>query len=204
MTNQIKERVQARLKALGINPFEAARRANLERSYVNDLLIGKKTTVRASKLPALAEALECDAAYLQGFQAAPVAGTTFQGSSLSLSGIVEKNTWRKASAFRHDEKAIPLSPDPRYPVHDQAAYLVRGDDFSDLGIADGSILVVLTGVEHVRDGDLVITRRRRAEEVELEYSVEVVSASAQSARASTADPNAEIVGLVLSAHRVFS
>jgi hypothetical protein len=52
--------VSRRLAELGINPFEAARRGGLERSFVNDILIGKKRSVRGDNIGKLAVALETD------------------------------------------------------------------------------------------------------------------------------------------------
>ena len=56
MSQRLRSRVQTRLAALGINPFEADRRAGLARGYVNDLLIGKKASMRPAALGKLAEA----------------------------------------------------------------------------------------------------------------------------------------------------
>jgi hypothetical protein len=47
-----------RLAATGRNPFEAARIGGLERSFVNDILIGKKASVRSNSLRKLARALD--------------------------------------------------------------------------------------------------------------------------------------------------
>jgi hypothetical protein len=50
----------ARLRELNRNPFEAARLGGLERSFVNDILIGRKRTVRGENLGRLARALDWD------------------------------------------------------------------------------------------------------------------------------------------------
>lgn len=60
MSSQLQQLISNRLSELGINPFEAARNGGLERSYINDILIGKKTTVRFNKLGQLATALRLD------------------------------------------------------------------------------------------------------------------------------------------------
>lgn len=206
MNDLLRQRVQERLDALNINPFEAARRANFERSFVNDLLIGKKSTVRQAKISALAQALECDPEYLSGLQGVPRSGD-MQGT-LRLAGIIEANTWRQASAFRPPDAGIPLSPDPRYPANFQEAYLVRGDHFASSGVSDGSIVLVYSGPISLREGDVVVARRKRSED-EIELSIRSVAAGALSARplAGTEKPipldKADIVGLVLSSHRVF-
>jgi phage repressor protein C with HTH and peptisase S24 domain len=54
----LKSRVEKRLKVLNRNPFEAARIGGLERSFVNDILIGKKESVRERSLQKLATALD--------------------------------------------------------------------------------------------------------------------------------------------------
>jgi transcriptional regulator with XRE-family HTH domain len=50
--------VQARLNQLGRNPFEAARKGGLERSFINDILIGRKKSVRGDNIGRLATALD--------------------------------------------------------------------------------------------------------------------------------------------------
>lgn len=51
---------------LGLNPFSAAKRAGLGQDYVRDLLRGKVKHPSASKLRALAIALQCSSDYLLG------------------------------------------------------------------------------------------------------------------------------------------
>lgn len=64
MDSLLKRRVAERLKALGKNPFEAARDARLSREFINDILIDKKISVRGPGLNKLAEALEVPVEYL--------------------------------------------------------------------------------------------------------------------------------------------
>lgn len=60
----LKANVERRLQELGLNPFEAARRGGLERNFVNDILNGKKLSVRGDNLAKLAVGLECEPADL--------------------------------------------------------------------------------------------------------------------------------------------
>lgn len=204
----LRQRVRARLTALDVNPFEAARRAGLERSFLNDLLIGKKSTVRQAKLPALAKALECDQDYLTGLQGTPRAGGPSFGS-LPVLGIVEAGVWREPGGGP-PKVQLPLGPDPRYPSQSQVAFLVRGDHAGDLGINDGSVVVVFTGPMAYRDGDPVVVRRGGVGKSS-ELSIRVVSGGSLIAKPapgsaeieSVSVSDAEIVGLVLSSHRVF-
>ena len=52
--------ISRRLAELDISPFEAARRGGLERCFVNDILVGKKRSVRGDNIGKLAAALETD------------------------------------------------------------------------------------------------------------------------------------------------
>jgi hypothetical protein len=54
----LRERVQARLEELERNPFDAARKGGLNKHFIDDLLIGKKDTVKQTSLPKLAKALD--------------------------------------------------------------------------------------------------------------------------------------------------
>jgi hypothetical protein len=58
MANSLQDKVVRRLRELDRNPFEAARIGSLERSFVNDIVIGKKQTVRGNNLWKLALALD--------------------------------------------------------------------------------------------------------------------------------------------------
>lgn len=66
MAKGLKDRVDERLRELGINPFEAARRMGegTGRDFVNDILLGRKKTVRGDNLDRLARALECEPSFL--------------------------------------------------------------------------------------------------------------------------------------------
>lgn len=167
MQNFIRDRIRDRLAATGLNPFEAARLAGHERTFINDLMIGKKSTIRQAAIPQVAAALDCDPEYLIGAQdeprrmspqtreIAPLAGNT----GLPLVGIAEAGTWRQDGA-QIAPQSLPVPVDSRHPVSAQVAYLVRGDHAAALGATDGSVVVGLRGAEW-RDGDVVIVHRSR-------------------------------------------
>lgn len=218
MGERLRSRVRERLDAKGLNPFEAARMAGLERSYVNDLLIGKKETIREKKLPALASILDCDPDYLTGAQDTPRRSGAGSGG-MRMVGIVEAGAWRSASSFVTTAGAFPIDPDPRFPSEEQQAYRVRGDHAVGLGILDASILCIATmaGLEaagrKLHDGDVVLVRQSNGGLSELTARVyregrEGVRLSARPASGAEefADfklPDVEIVGLVLRSIRVF-
>lgn len=216
MSERLRNRVRERLDAKGLNPFEAARMAGLERSFVNDLLIGKKNTVREKKLPALASILDCDPDYLTGAQDTPRGGSSRVG--MPMAGIVEAGAWRSLGSFVSSVGTLPIEPDPRFPLGEQQAYRVRGDHAAGLGILDASILCIatMTGLEEtgrkLHDGDVVLVRQRNGDLFELtarvyEETREGVRLSARpSIDGEFADfklPDVEIVGLVLRSIRVF-
>jgi len=64
MVYELQRAVMERLKELDRNPFEAARLGGLERSFVNDILIGRKRSVRGDNLARLARALDWDSRLL--------------------------------------------------------------------------------------------------------------------------------------------
>lgn len=64
MVYELQLAVIERLKELNRNPFEAARLGGLERSFVNDILIGRKRSVRGENFERLARALDWDSRLL--------------------------------------------------------------------------------------------------------------------------------------------
>lgn len=64
MANSLKDKVEERLAALKITAFEAAARMGKSRTYVYDIIKGKKTSVQGANLDALAEALETTSTWL--------------------------------------------------------------------------------------------------------------------------------------------
>lgn len=213
----IKRRVEQRLQALGLNPFEAARIVGLERSYINDLLIGKKQTIRGKKLPALAQVLDCDPDYLLGRQPLPRLSSSPLQGSLTVQGICEAGSWRDSSTPLAVPPGLHIEPDSRFPADVQSAYLVRGDHAAGLGITDGSLLcaVLLPALagsgRSPRDGDVVLVRRRAGDLSELTaraYSetvsgVQLVAKPGRGEIAPVKEPDATVEALVLRAIRVF-
>lgn len=61
-----------RLKELNLGPIEAAVRAGMERTFIRDLVEGKKASVTLKKIPDLAAALELEADALMRGEAIPL------------------------------------------------------------------------------------------------------------------------------------
>ena len=207
MSELLRSRVNERIQALGINPFEAERRAKLKRGFVNDLLIGKKDTMREKALAALAAALECDIAYLIGAQQTPTLLPAEFAGSMKLSGIAEAGAWRDPSSADIPEDALPILPDPRYSAAKQSVYLVRGDHAAGLKISGGSIVFAVADGAY-REGDVVIAKRKGVAGT-AEISVRVLSGGALSTRPAKGEASSfpltdgEIIGRVVRAIVLF-
>lgn len=181
-TTLMAERVRARLDALGINPFEAARRAGLQRGYINELLSGKKRSVR--QLDKIAAVLECDPEYLRGAQPEPRRAPRYRAknepieASMPLMGVCELNVWREPDAPL-PAAYLPINPDPRFPPEHQAAYLVRDDHALEIGITDRMVVDVVDpatlpgGLQSLKSGDTVVVRRT-SKTGSLEFSIRVL------------------------------
>lgn len=207
MENFMRARVQARLDALGLNPFEAARAAGLNRYIVFDLIEGKKSTIRHKAVVQLAQALDCDPEYLIGAQkypkATPEGEAPAAAEGMPLAGICEEGAWRTPDAATQPQR-LPIAPDPRYPAEAQAAYLMRGDAGEPLGIRDGDVIVAVADTAF-RDGDMIIARRSR-QGGEIETTARIVRGD-QLAGASDVFPpfpisKAKRLGRVIAIHRV--
>lgn len=198
----MRARVRERLSALGISAFEAARRVGAERTFLNDLLVGKKETIRPSAIAKVAEVLDCDPDYLIGAQATPRKPTGLASGMMPLAGIVEAGAWRGPDAV--PVEALPVAPDPRFPPERQAAYLLRGHHADELGLQDGDVLVAVEDGQS-RDGDVVIARRRM-DAGAVELTVRLVEAGElRAARGKSSNiplSTVEVVGRVIVSHRI--
>lgn len=202
MENLMKARIEERLSALHMNAFEAEEKAGLTRGYIYELLIGKKASIRPNKLPAIASALECTPEYLTGHSSSPNANTNgepplWAQGDVPVAGIIEEGALRKPEQIK-----LSVQSDRRYAVAAQRAFLVRGDNWKNEGIFDGSILLVATDLPP-RTGDLVVIMRRREGAEEREITLRKIE-SAHEALASRADEApTEVIGVVTMQMRSF-
>lgn len=178
--SDMRDRVRARVKALGKSPITIAKAAGLERGFINDFLIGRKHTIRGRNLELVAEALECDVAYLTGAQAtprrapapvpapAPPAGNTPRADArlFPVIGVAEAGVWRSVEAAGEQSGEIFAPIDPRFPV-ERHVVRARGHAVDAIGITDGAAVVCLDydglvdrGVR-LRDGWFCVVRRLR-------------------------------------------
>lgn len=198
MENFLRARIRERLDALAMNPFEAATKAGQNRHFLSDLLIGKKNSLRQSSFPDLAEVLDCDVEYLIGSQASP--RRVMAGEPTGIAGVAELDVWRPQSHTPVGN--LTIGTDPRYPPENQAVYRVRGAHANWLGMADGDYLVTLLD-KSVRDGDVILFRRRREGKEEEVTARKVEDGHAKTLNGGHDLSEGEVVGRVIFTVRYF-
>jgi transcriptional regulator with XRE-family HTH domain len=194
MENYLRNRIRERLDALGMNAFAAAKAAGLERTFLSELLSGKKSSIRQGRIPAIADVLDCDAEYLTGVQDEPRKkglSVTRGAENVPVAGVCKPGVWRPIAAHY---PSVPVAADPRFPTAQQAVYICRGDAAAALGISDGDMILTVSDAQW-SEGDIVVVRRLRSRGTEQELSV---------VRAFTGVPgDAEVVARAVSLIRNF-
>ncbi|WP_336801673.1 XRE family transcriptional regulator [Kaistia sp. MMO-174] len=176
-------RVKERVEVIGKSPITLARSVGLERGYINDLMIGRKASIRADKLSLVAQALGCDPDYLTGDQEEvrkPVAETVPRDHSwVEFGGICETEAWRSEAAMRSVTvpEVTPMEVDSRFPGLENRAFLVRGDGMAGEGIYDGMLVAAVKFPGAPQPGSVVVCRRSRAGGREIELSLRLVEAA---------------------------
>jgi len=101
-----KDRIEARLKALGLTQFQAAEKAGKHAHFIYDFMIGRKRSFKGDGPIRLAQALECSIEYLTGESddvgrppLSAAASYTYQPGSLPVAGIVEAGVFRRPGAI---------------------------------------------------------------------------------------------------------
>lgn len=155
------DRVKARIDALRESPIKLAEDNGLRREFIRDIVEGRKKTVRADKLDALAKALQCSVGYLQGADETP--GAAAGKPEVRPGAICETGVWRIAALPSHGSIATTWVCDLRFP--EAPTFEVRGDAMAGAGIGHGMIVVAppLAGpIETIPNGAIVVLERTRA------------------------------------------
>lgn len=172
----LKDRVQARLEALGISQFEAAERVGRDKYFIYDFLIGKKASFKGDGPAKVARALECSIDYLSGTTdevgTPPVSGDIPVApiKFLAYGGPIEDGVYRQSGVSL---EKLPVSVDPLdgVPLKDQIVFLMRGNAYAaSHGIRDGAAvkcLVPSAAGSAMRSGSWVVVRRHQRGMVEV-------------------------------------
>ncbi len=168
MMTTLKERVETRLADLKRNPFEAARRGALERGFVNDILNGRKRSVRGENLLKLAIGLDCDPEYLIGRQATPKSSLNEGPGIVKVRGEVAAGIWLDCGLDgwdTYDLEPSPFPPDGRFTTDTQFDLIVRGSSINRFA-RDGQRLRCILWETYpypLIDDDIVVVERFRGD-----------------------------------------
>lgn len=137
--NELRQRVERRLRELDISPIQAAQAVGLERNYIRDLIEGDKESFAHSKASLVAQALQWTVADLQG---APRRPATDQPKVVNIP-LLDKVT---AGKLRAPSSQIPVEDVPLLAFADLGrgnffGLTVEGDSMDRVS-PDGSTIVV--------------------------------------------------------------
>lgn len=168
----LQEKVAARVEELAASPITLAKSVGLERGYINDIIIGRKKTIRADKAPLVAMALQVPVEWLSDAEPAD-SGSTEAHREPHWGGVCEMGVWRSEAARMLESKP------PRGSVLEACAsadfvFQVRGRGMEGAGVQDG-MMAFATRVEGAqgapRTGSIVVLERRRIKTGETEVSL---------------------------------
>lgn len=169
-----RNRVADRLAELGRNPFEAARLGGLERSFIVDILTGKKKSVRGQNLSKLAKALDTTVEFLLAEHTGesserPLTLSNAPLVEVNVAGTVEAGAFREAPWFSDEDRpaSIVTTRDRDFPDVRLVAFDVGGDSMNALKprpILPGDRIVCLDfedlrGRLPLRDGMVVVVEQ---------------------------------------------
>lgn len=133
-----KDRIQARLDALGLSESAAALNGGLERGYIRDFLRGAKTGANGKNLEKLALGLECSIAYLTG-ESDIVGASTKGAQTMPLVGSIEPGAERR----QRPVEEVAAQADDRYPGLRHVAFSVDTPAYEGRGVPEGHTLVAV-------------------------------------------------------------
>lgn len=164
----LQRRLRERMEERNVKAAPLATELGLSDSFVRDILRGKTSSPSASNLKKLADALgtspdylmgETDQAELTRRKPIPSRGVPFRGE-VAAGVFIEVG-----EGLESPDEWLPFNPVPHFPEGSVYCLTVRGNSLDKIAPA-GSILLCVdlsqTGIE-VKDGDLVIVERQKAQ-----------------------------------------
>lgn len=133
--------VLKRLDQLGLGAVEAATKAGMERTYIRDIVEGKKKSVRSDKMADLARALSLDFSALSRGELAPAGEPVAVDVHVPLMGFIGAGAeiepdFEQVPPDGLDQVSVP------FPVPaDMIAFGVRGDSMLPV-YKDGAVVIV--------------------------------------------------------------
>lgn len=153
--------MEKRLDEIGTNAFAAAERVGFERTYISDLILGRKKSINRRMLHRLAITLECDPAYLTRERETPGMPPIDPAipplmparmPEVMIAGEIERGVFRTRAAERSGTLAM-VAPDRRYLGAPQEAYRIACDSYEKLGMPKGCTVVSVGPHEFSRAHD---------------------------------------------------
>lgn len=156
----IAERVIDRMDQLGIKLTAAAEKLGLSHGFFYDLKNGRKKTVSAETIPALAELLQCDVQYLLGMQDEPNLQVADGEVDTIISGAINSDTWFFPGNDPWAGRRIAVRPDPRYPVKDQRVF-IASLGCETLSLMEGALIWANIAMTDPNYGGYFVIEERR-------------------------------------------
>jgi SOS-response transcriptional repressor LexA len=174
--NPIYDRIQQKIKELGISERAASIKAVGNAELLRNIRRGKSMSPHSGSLTKLARVLGVSETWILTGEGQEDFLPSSQG--LRFGGIVEAGTFRPNNNFDQDEAPlIEVPADPRYPQSSQFAFKVMGDSMTEAKIFEGMFVLALDIHAYEKlhgepqDGKLVIVARTRNGNPERELTV---------------------------------
>lgn len=170
MSDGIRERIQARLDAVGKTPRAVSLEAGMSADAIRGIFRNVDSSPTVDTLAKLAVPLATTPEWLAyaidpAIQKAQEETAKREPAYLPVIGEVAAGRWLEADdhvdAPEYDP--VPVQPDPRWKVEDQYGLVVRGTSLNRVAI-DGDILACVNAIAaryRPREDDLVIVEMRR-------------------------------------------
>jgi len=153
-------KILKRLQELEKSPAAASVEAGLDKSFVRDILNGRKKSMQVKTATELAKVLGWNVSQLlsdDGVESEEMFSSSLPSPSdehdqpddafgIQFGGAVGAGPFRVTNNLDQDaaRRVIPIEPDPRYPVADQSACQVEGDSVNREDIVQGMWLHVVS------------------------------------------------------------
>ena len=208
MATTLADRIRERMIAIGTNPTALARQIGRDKDFIRQLLSGRKRTISSDAVSELARVFGCETSELLGTTGA---GTLPGAGEVVLDGTIEAETWRRPQDDPLSGNTMPMAILSDRQVEGLRFFVFHGPA-NEGGICHGALITVATDVRALRDGQLVVVERRRADLVERSVRRVLVNAATHleplegaksSGRIEPGDEGISIVGRVVSAAHFF-
>jgi SOS-response transcriptional repressor LexA len=175
MIKVVQERIRLRVAELGTSLRQASLRAGLGKDVVRDIMVGRIKSPTAQTMAAIAEALECDVAFLMGTQEYPrISDPTSRDleAKIPIVGTVNAGVFTEMSGpepwlSEEDFETIRAPRNTAYPRARCFAFRVSGDSMNNAKprpILEGDLALCVDVVDAeigVVDNEIYVVRRTK-------------------------------------------